>query len=76
MAKMLSMVFLILITFSGLAIVNPVIAQSSHKIYGFISDANGHGLGGAQIIYNVLDVPVIGIEPNSPQRLHIIKIEN
>ena len=59
MAKMLSMVFLILIAFSGLAIVNPANAQSSHKISGYISDANGHGLGGAQIIFNVLDVPVV-----------------
>jgi hypothetical protein len=57
MAKMLSIFFLILLAFSGLAILDPASAQSN-RISGYILDSNGHGLAGAQIIFNSLDATV------------------
>jgi hypothetical protein len=57
MAKMLSLFFLILLVFSGLAILSPASARSN-KISGYILDSNGHGLAGAQIIFNNLDATV------------------
>jgi hypothetical protein len=57
MVKKRSILFLILLVFSGLAIINPASAQSN-KISGYILDSNGHGLAGAQIIFNSLDATV------------------
>ena len=56
MAKLLLVAVLILMVFSGLALVNPTEAQANYKISGYILDSNGNGLAGAKIIFGVPDI--------------------
>jgi hypothetical protein len=52
-AKFLLVAFLIASVAGGFLLAGVASGQSSFKISGYILDSNGHGIGGANIIFNV-----------------------
>jgi hypothetical protein len=52
MAKSLTVCILILLTLSSIALLNPIQAQSTNKLSGYVLDTNGSGINGALITLN------------------------
>jgi protocatechuate 3,4-dioxygenase beta subunit len=63
-AKSVLTAFLITLAISGFSLASVTSGQSSFKVSGYILDSNGHGIGGANIIFNVPDI-VPSVSSNS-----------
>ena len=52
MAKSLTVCILVLLALAGIALLNPINAQSTNKLSGYVLDTNGNGITGALITLN------------------------